>query len=170
MTALQALPISSQTAAEISRIMGQYPDDKKKSALLPVLHLVQHDTNGWLSIENMDKVAALLGITPIEVYEVATFYTMFRIEPVGKYVIEVCQTGPCMICGAEKLVSYIENKLGIRVGQTTPDNLFTLKTVECLGACGYAPMFQIGETYFEHLTEQKVDEILDGLASSSKNQ
>jgi NADH-quinone oxidoreductase subunit E len=118
----------------------------------------------------MNKVASLLDITPIEVYEVATFYTMFRVEPVGKYVIEVCQTGPCMICGAEKIVSYIEQKLRIRVGQTTPDNLFTLKTVECLGACGYAPMFQIGETYYEHLTEQKVDEILDALASSSKNQ
>jgi NADH-quinone oxidoreductase subunit E len=170
MTALQALPISGQTSAEISRIMGQYPEDKKKSALLPVLHLIQQETDGWLTIENMNKVASLLDITPIEVYEVATFYTMFRVEPVGKYVIEVCQTGPCMICGAEKIVSYIEQKLRIRVGQTTPDNLFTLKTVECLGACGYAPMFQIGETYYEHLTEQKVDEILDALASSSKNQ
>lgn len=166
MTTLQELQVSNQTAAEISRIMDQYPADKKKSALLPVLHLVQHETDGWLTIETMDKVAALLEITPIEVYEVATFYSMFRIEPVGKYVIEVCQTGPCMICGSEKIVSYIENKLGIKVGQTTPDKLFTLKVVECLGACGYAPMFQIGETYYEHLTEQKVDEILDSLASA----
>lgn len=166
MTTLQELQISSQTAAEIARIIDQYPADKKKSALLPVLHLVQHETDGWLTIKTMDKVAALLEITPIEVYEVATFYSMFRIEPVGKYVIEVCQTGPCMICGSEKIVSYIEKKLGIKVGQTTPDNMFTLKVVECLGACGYAPMFQIGETYYEHLNEQKVDEILDSLAAA----
>lgn len=166
MTTLQELQISSQTAAEIARIIDQYPVDKKKSALLPVLHLVQHETDGWLTIKTMDKVAALLEITPIEVYEVATFYSMFRIEPVGKYVIEVCQTGPCMICGSEKIVSYIEKKLGIKVGQTTPDNMFTLKVVECLGACGYAPMFQICETYYEHLNEQKVDEILDSLAAA----
>ena len=166
MTTLQELQISSQTAAEIARIIDQYPSDKKKSALLPVLHLVQHETDGWLTIKTMDQVAALLEITPIEVYEVATFYSMFRIEPVGKYVIEVCQTGPCMICGSEKIISYIEKKLGIKVGQTTPDNMFTLKVVECLGACGYAPMFQIGETYYEHLNEQKVDEILDSLAAA----
>jgi NADH-quinone oxidoreductase subunit E len=166
MTTVQELQVSSQTSAEIARIIDQYPSDKKKSALLPVLHLVQHETDGWLTIKTMDQVAALLEITPIEVYEVATFYSMFRIEPVGKYVIEVCQTGPCMICGSEKMISYIEKKLGIKVGQTTPDNMFTLKVVECLGACGYAPMFQIGETYYEHLNEQKVDEILDSLAAA----
>jgi NADH-quinone oxidoreductase subunit E len=167
MTHLHDLPISTRAAEEINKILLQYPEDKRKSALLPILHVVQNETDGWLQIETMNKVAALLQIKPIEVYEVATFYTMFRIEPVGKYVIEVCQTGPCMICGAEKLVSYLEKKLGIQVGQTTPDGQFTLTTVECLGACGYAPMFQIGETYYENLTEEKVDEIL---ASLSKNE
>lgn len=168
MTHLQNLPIGTQAAAEISRILAQYPEDKKKSALLPILHVVQNETDGWLQIDTMNKVAALLQIKPIEVYEVATFYTMFRIEPVGKYVIEVCQTGPCMICGAEKLVNYLENKLGIKVGQTTSDGLFTLTTVECLGACGYAPMFQIGETYYENLTEEKVDEILAALSTNER--
>ncbi len=88
---------------------------------------------------------------------------MYNMKPVGHILIEVCQTGPCMICGAEKIVEYIEKKLNIKVGETTADKMFTLKTVECLGACGYAPMFQIGETYYEHLTEEKVDEILDKL-------
>jgi NADH-quinone oxidoreductase subunit E len=169
MTPLQDLQLNKKAEAEILRILAQYPPERKKSALLPVLHIVQNETEGWLKIATMDKVASLLEIKPIEVYEVATFYTMFRIEPVGKYVIEVCQTGPCMICGAEKLIAWLESKLGIKVGETTNDGLFTLKTVECLGACGYAPMFQIGETYYENLTESKVDEILASLAEKAKS-
>ncbi|MCE2788425.1 MAG: NADH-quinone oxidoreductase subunit NuoE [Saprospiraceae bacterium] len=169
MTNLQELSISTEAAENVRRIISQYPADKKKSALLPVLHIVQNETEGWLTINTMDNVAKLLEITPIEVYEVATFYSMYHIEPVGKHVIEVCQTGPCMICGSEKLVHYLEKKLGILVGQTTPDGMFTLKTVECLGACGYAPMFQIGETYYENLTEEKVDQILDSLLSATSS-
>ena len=169
MTNLQELSISTEAAENVRRIISQYPADKKKSALLPVLHIVQNETEGWLTIKTMDNVAKLLEITPIEVYEVATFYSMYHIEPVGKHVIEVCQTGPCMICGSEKLVHFLEKKLGILVGQTTPDGMFTLKTVECLGACGYAPMFQIGETYYENLTEEKVDQILDSLLSATSS-
>lgn len=155
---------SQKSLTEIDKIIKQYPKEHKKSALLPVLHVVQKET-GWLSVDTMDKVATILEIKPIEVYEVVTFYTMYFTKPVGKYVIDVCQTGPCMICGSEKIVKYIENKLGIKVGETTPDNLFTLRTVECLGACGYAPMLQIEEQYYENLTEEKVDQIIQELGS-----
>lgn len=154
-----SLIFSQDSMAEIDRLLTHYPPSRKKSALLPVLHVVQKEC-GWLSVPAMDKVAEILSIKPIEVYEVATFYSMYHTEPVGKYVIEVCQTGPCMICGADKIISYIADKLGIKVGETTKDGLFTLKTVECLGACGYAPMFQIGEEYFENLTFEKIDEII----------
>jgi NADH-quinone oxidoreductase subunit E len=106
-------------------------------------------------------VASLLKIEPIEVYEVATFYSMYNLKPVGRYVFEVCQTGPCMLNGSDAIIKYIGDKLGIRPGETTSDGLFTLKTVECLAACGYAPMMQFGKTYREHLTKEKVDQIID---------
>jgi NADH-quinone oxidoreductase subunit E len=106
-------------------------------------------------------VAGLLNLTPIEVYEVATFYSMYNLKPVGKYVFEVCQTGPCMLRGSDDIIGYIKEKLAIGVGETTTDGMFTLKTVECLGACGYAPMMQLGKFYKEHLTREKVDGIIE---------
>jgi NADH-quinone oxidoreductase subunit E len=109
----------------------------------------------------MDYVAERLSITPIEVYEVATFYTMYNLKPIGKYLFEVCQTGPCMLRGSDDIIAYIGEKLGIKPGQTTEDGMFTLKTVECLGACGYAPMMQLGKFYREHLTKEKVDHIIE---------
>lgn len=163
MTETPQLEFSPETMLEVSRIVSQYPADRQKSALLPVLHIAQVEFGGWLSPEAMDYVARLLHLHPIEVYEVATFYSMYNTKPVGRVVIEVCQTGPCMICGAEKIVDYISKKLNIKVGETTPDKMFTLKTVECLGACGYAPMFQIGEKFYEHLTEEKVDRIMEDM-------
>lgn len=169
MSAFPNVKISADSQKEIDGYIAQYPPDKIKSAVLPVLHIVQNDNGGWLSQESMDYVANLLSIAPIEVYEVATFYSMFHTEPIGKVLIEVCHTGPCMICGAEKIMKYIEDKLNIKVGQTSADGMFTLKGVECLGACGYAPMFQIGETYYEHLTNEKVDEILDDLRSQKQS-
>ena len=114
-----------------------------------------------LTVEQMDEVARILEILPIEVYEVATFYTMFNLKPVGKYILEVCQTGPCMLRGSDQIIEYIKNKLGIQNGETTPDGLFTLKTAECLGACGYAPMMHLGKHYQEFLTPEKVDKILE---------
>jgi NADH-quinone oxidoreductase subunit E len=126
-----------------------------------VLHLAQQEFGGWLDVSTMDYVASLLQLQPIEVYEVATFYSMYNLKPVGKYVFEVCQTGPCMVNGSDNIIDYIKQKLGIGVGETTTDGLFTLKTVECLGACGYAPMMQMGKTYREHLTKEKVDAIID---------
>ncbi len=146
---------------EFNRLVARYPEGKQKSALLPVLHLAQDSFGGWLSSDTMDYVAELLQITPIEVYEVATFYSMYNLKPVGKYMFEVCQTGPCMLRGSDDIVAYIGEKLGIKPGETTTDGLFTLKTVECLGACGYAPMMQLGKHYREHLTKEKVDSIID---------
>ena len=152
---------SESQLAEFNRLVARYPEGKQKSALLPVLHLAQDNFGGWLSSETMDYVAELLNITPIEVYEVATFYSMYNTKPVGKYMFEVCQTGPCMLRGSDDIIAYIEKTLGIKPGETTTDGLFTLKTVECLGACGYAPMMQLGKHYREHLTKEKVDAIID---------
>lgn len=155
------IQFSEEKLAKVKEIIARYPEGKQKSALLPVLHVAQDTFGGWLSTETMDYVASLLQITPIEVYEVATFYSMYNLKPVGKYMFEVCQTGPCMINGSDNIVAYITDKLGIRPGETTADGMFTLKTVECLGACGYAPMMQLGKTYREHLTKEKVDAIID---------
>ncbi|HTQ28032.1 MAG TPA: NAD(P)H-dependent oxidoreductase subunit E [Puia sp.] len=155
------IQFSEEKLAKVREIIARYPEGKQKSALLPVLHLAQDSFGGWLSTETMDYVAGLLQLEPIEVYEVATFYSMYNLKPVGKYVFEVCQTGPCMLNGSDQIIEYIKGKLGIAVGETTPDGLFTLKTVECLGACGYAPMMQMGKTYREHLTREKVDAIVD---------
>ena len=150
---------SEEALTLINRLIGQYPEGNQKSALLRVLHLAQAEF-GWLSTPVMDYVARILHIQPVEVYEVATFYSMYDTKPVGKVKMEVCRTGPCMIEGAEKIVAYIEKKLGIKDGETTADGRFTLKTVECLGACGYAPMMQVGEHYHEHLTEEKIDQFI----------
>jgi NADH-quinone oxidoreductase subunit E len=152
---------SEQKLAEVQQIIQRYPEGKQKSALLPVLHLAQEEFGGWLDVPVMDYVAELLNIAPIEVYEVATFYSMYNMRPVGKYVFEICQTGPCMLRGSDDIIDYIKSKLGIHVGETTEDGLFTLKTVECLGGCGYAPMMQLGKTYREHLTPERVDAIIE---------
>ncbi|HZK64054.1 MAG TPA: NAD(P)H-dependent oxidoreductase subunit E [Puia sp.] len=146
--------------ARVKELISHYPEGKQKSAILPVLHLAQDNSGGWLSTETMDYVAELLHILPVEVYEVATFYSMYNMKPVGKYIFEVCQTGPCMINGSDEIIQYIQDTLNIKVGETSSDGLFTLKTVECLGACGYAPMMQMGKFYREHLTKEKVDAII----------
>lgn len=146
--------------ARVKELISHYPEGKHKSAILPILHLAQENSGGWLSTETMDYVAELLHILPVEVYEVATFYSMYNMKPVGKYIFEVCQTGPCMINGSDEIIQYIQDTLNIKVGETSSDGLFTLKTVECLGACGYAPMMQMGKSYREHLTKEKVDAII----------
>jgi NADH-quinone oxidoreductase subunit E len=145
---------------ECKRLVARYPEGKQKSALLPVLHLAQESFDGWLSTETMDYVASVLSIEPIEVYEVASFYSMYNLKPVGQFVFEVCQTGPCMISGSDNIITYIQQQLDIKPGETTKDGIFTLKLVECLGACGYAPMMQVGKIYKEHLTKEKVDAII----------
>lgn len=154
------MTFSTEQLNKVQEIIGRYPEGKHKSALLPILHMAQEAHGGWLDTEAMDYVASILDLKPIEVYEVATFYTMYNLAPVGKYIFEVCQTGPCMLRGSDEIIKYIEEKLGIRDGQTTADGLFTLKVVECLGACGYAPMMQMGKIYKEHLTKERIDEIV----------
>lgn len=155
------MQFSDQKLKEVQDIVARYPQGKQKSALLPVLHLAQQEFGGWLDVPVMDYVASLLQIDPIEVYEVATFYSMYNLKPVGRYMFEVCQTGPCMLNGSDDIINYIGEKLGIKPGQTTNDGMFTLKTVECLGACGYAPMMQMGKTFREHLTKEKVDAMIE---------
>lgn len=155
------MKFSEDKLAKVSEIIARYPEGKQKSALLPLLHLAQDEFGGWLSADTMDYVAELLSITPIEAYEVATFYSMYNLKPVGKYMFEVCHTGPCMVRGCDDIINYITEKLGIKAGETTQDGLFTLKTVECLGACGYAPMMQLGKFYREHLTKERVDAIIE---------
>lgn len=157
---------SQENLDKVQKIIARYPEGRQKSALLPVLHLAQEQF-GWLSTETMDYVASLLQITPIEVYEVATFYSMYHLEPVGKYVFEVCQTGPCMVRGCDEIIEYIGDKLSIKPGETTADGMFTLKLVECLGACGYAPMMQMGKHYKEFLTKEKVDAIIEECRAKS---
>ena len=154
------IQFSEDKLKEVKDLISHYPQGKQKSALLPVLHIAQEEFGGWLDAPVMDYVAELLQLQPIEVYEVATFYSMYNLKPVGKYMFEVCQTGPCMLNGSDDIIAYIENTLGIKPGETTTDGLFSLKTVECLGACGYAPMMQFGKTYREHLTREKIDTII----------
>ena len=162
-----SVQFSQEKLNRVNELMSRYPQGKQKSALLPVLHLAQQEFGGWLDVSTMDYVASLFNIHPIEVYEVATFYSMYNLKPVGKYIFEVCQTGPCMVNGSDNIIEYIKQKLNIGAGETTADGLFTLKTVEFLGACGYAPMMQLGKTYREHLTKEKVDQIINECVNNS---
>ena len=161
------MQFSEEKLNKVKEIVARYPDGKQKSAVIPVLHLAQEEFGGWLSAEAMDYVASLLSLEPIEVYEVATFYSMYNLKPVGKFLFEVCQTGPCMVNGSDDIIDYIKQKLGINVGETTTDGMFTLKTVKCLGACGYAPMMQMGKFYREHLTKERVDQIIEECRAKS---
>ena len=149
-------------------IINRYPKGKQKSALLPILHLAQAEFGGWLSPETMDYVASILNIKSIEVFEVASFYSMYNLKPMGKCILEVCQTISCWLNGAEDIVKYIEKKLNIKVGETTKDGMFSLKVAECLGSCGTSPMLQCGASYHENLTYEKVDALLENYKSENK--
>lgn len=162
------IKFSDEAMETVNKIISRYPSDKRKSALIPVLHIAQAEFGGWLSPETMDYVASVLNIKPIEVFEVASFYTMFHLKPVGKVVLDVCQTSSCWLMGAEDIVKYIEKKLNIKPGETTKDGMFTLKMVECLGSCGTAPMMQCGASFHENLTYEKVDKILDSYRAEGK--
>jgi NADH-quinone oxidoreductase subunit E len=165
---IQKVQFSEEAMQAINTIIGRYPAKHKKSALIPVLHIAQAESDGWLSAPVMDKVASLLEIQSIEVYEVASFYSMFNLKPVGKYLLEVCRTTPCMLRGSDELIAYFEKKLGIKDGQTTKDGMFTLKSVECLGSCGTAPMLQCGADYHENLDQAKADALLEKLRAENK--
>jgi len=162
------IKFNADTLALVQKITERYPEGKQKSALLPVLHIAQATFNGWLSTPVMDYVATLLNIKPIEVYEVASFYSMFNLKPVGNCLIEVCRTSSCWLLGAEDIVKHIEQKLGIKEGETTKDGMFTLKTVECLGSCGTAPMMMCGAQFYENLTFEKVDSTLNEIKANGK--
>jgi NADH-quinone oxidoreductase subunit E len=160
-TTSQPVKLSEKTLARIEELKSRFPEGKKKSALLTILHEVQDENDHWLSVEAMDKVAEVLGILPIEVYEVVSFYTMYNQHPVGKYMFEFCRTSCCAIRGAEDLMDYTLAKLGVKEGEVTPDGLFSVKGTECLGACGYAPMLQLGDYYHEFLTPEKMDAFIE---------
>ncbi|MFQ5455573.1 MAG: NADH-quinone oxidoreductase subunit NuoE [Nitrospirota bacterium] len=148
---------------EVKKIIGYYPE--KRSALIPLLHFSQ-DELGYISEDVMVYLAKILDLTPAQVYEVATFYTMFNLKPVGRYLIQVCRNISCSLLGAESLIDYLKERLGIDVGETTPDGMFTLKTVECLASCGTAPVIQINNDYYENLDKKKVNDILERLSGS----
>lgn len=147
--------------ARAELILSKYPANYKMAAIIPLLDLAQRQHGGWLPIAAMDRVAKLVDQYPIKVYEVATFYTMFNRTKVGKYFIQLCGTTPCMVCGSEEIKKAIEDHLGIKEGDTTPDGMFTLREVECLGSCANAPMIQLNDDYYECLTPKSVVELLD---------
>ena len=165
---MNTITFSDETLALVERMIKRYPEGRQKSALIPLLHIAQAEFDGWLSAPVMDYVASILKIQSIEVYEVASFYSMFNLKPVGKCVIEVCRTSSCWLLGAEDIIEHIKNKLHISEGETTADGMFTLKTVECLGSCGTAPMLQCGAKYHENLTLEKVDNLLNDLKLDGK--
>jgi NADH-quinone oxidoreductase subunit E len=168
MTNGKEIKFSDESLALVQRMIKRYPEGKQKSALIPVLHIAQAEFDGWLSGPVMEYVASLLNILPVEVFETASFYSMFNLKPVGKCVIEVCRTSSCWLVGAEDVITHLEKKLNIKVGQTTSDGMFTLKSVECLGSCGTAPMMQVGADYYENLTLSKVDTLVEKFRSEGK--
>jgi len=154
--------LSIDSLNQVQREIAKYPTERKSSAVMAALRIAQEE-HGSLTVPLMDYIAELLEMRPIAVYEVATFYSMYDLKPVGKHKICICTNVSCMLCGSDQIVKHLENRLGIKLGETTADGKITLKEVECLGACVDAPMFQIGNTYHERLTPQRVDEILAGL-------
>lgn len=152
--------INEDSRADIDRWVAKYPADQKQSAVMAALRIVQDQNGGWLTTELMDAVADYLDMPKIAVYEVASFYSMYEHKPVGKHKICVCTNVTCMLRGSDSIVSHLKERLGIGFGEVTEDGRFSLKEVECLGACGNAPMFQVGNHYYEDLTPEKVDAIL----------
>lgn len=155
--------ISSESRADIDNWVAKYPPEHKRSAVMAALRIVQDQNGGSLTPELIDAVAEYLEMTSIAVYEVASFYSMYELKPVGRHKICLCTNVSCMICGSDDIYGYLQKKLGIGFGEITPDGRFSLKEVECLGACGGAPMMQIHNQYYENLTPERIDEILAGL-------
>lgn len=156
--------LSEHARHEIDHWLAKFPPDQKRSAVLAALREVQHENHGYLTVELMDAVAQYLGLEPIDVYEVASFYSMFETRPVGRHSIAVCTNISCMLRGADDIVAQVEKKLGVKLGESTPDGRFYLKPEEeCLAGCCGAPMMQVDHVYHEHLTPERVDQILDAL-------
>ena len=164
MSARKSDLLSAHARAEIDHWLTRYPADRKQSAVLAALREVQHENGGYLTTELMDAVADYLDMPPIAVYEVASFYSMFELKPVGRHNIAVCTNISCMLRGGDTVLAHIERKLGIKLGESTPDGKFYLKKEEeCLAACCGAPMMQVNHVYYEHLTPEIVDQVLDSL-------
>jgi NADH-quinone oxidoreductase subunit E len=149
---------------QMDKWIAKYPHGQTQSAVIPCLHILQDANGGWLSQPVMNALAEYLSMPAISVYEVATFYSMFELKPVGEHKLCVCTNISCMLCGSADIMTHLENKLGIKPGETTEDGRFTLKEVECLGACVGAPMMLLNKQYHEFLTPEKIDDILEGLA------
>ncbi|MBE0510285.1 MAG: NADH-quinone oxidoreductase subunit NuoE [Chromatiales bacterium] len=155
--------LSDASRAEIDVWIAKYPAAQKQSAVMAALRIAQDQNGGWLTQDLIDAVAAYLEMSPIAAYEVASFYSMYELSPVGQHKICVCTNISCMLRGSDEVVAHLQNRLGIKLGETSADGRFTLKEVECLGACVNAPMFQIASQYHENLTPEKIDAILDTL-------
>lgn len=158
-----AFIFNEENQKQIVKILAKYPADRKKSAVMPLLDLAQRQNNNWVSKDVIACIAQILEIPEIKVYEVASFYTMYNLKPVGKYLIQFCKTTPCMLRGIDKIIKACEKKFGITMDQTTVDKLFTFKEVECLGACVNAPIVQINDDFLEDLTEENFLKILEDL-------
>jgi len=159
----QKFEFSPENVARAQARIAKYPEGRQASAVLPLLDLAQRQNGGWVSREAMTYIADMLGMAEIRVYEVATFYTMVNLQPVGKYLIQLCRTTPCWLCGSDDLRDACKDVLGIGVGESTADGMFTLVEVECLGACVNAPMVQINDDFYEDLSAGRMKEILDML-------
>ena len=155
--------LSAESRAEIDIELAKYPDDQRQSAVMAALRIAQDANGGWLPRELMDAVADYLGMPPIAVYEVATFYSMYELKPVGRHKICVCTNISCLLRGSEEVVAHLRERLGIGLGETTDDGRITLKEVECLGACANAPVAQVGHDYIEELTPEKLDQLIEGM-------
>jgi NADH-quinone oxidoreductase subunit E len=155
--------LSEHVRAEIDRWITRYPADQKRSGVMQALTFAQDDNNGYLTTEVMDAVADYLGMARIAVYEVVSFYTMYNTDPVGKHVLNVCTNISCMLSDSDKIVQHLKKRLEINFNETTPDQKFTLRQVECLGACANAPVMHVANKYYENLTPEKIDRILDEL-------
>lgn len=149
--------------AEIDRHIAKYPAEWKQSAVMPALTVVQEWNGGWLTPELMDDVAAYLHMPPVAVYEVATFYAMYDLEPMGRHKVCVCNSVSCMLCGSEELIEHVQRKYGVQPGETTGDGKFTFKEVECLGACRHAPAVLVGKAYHENLSAAALDKLIEEL-------
>jgi len=159
-----SVQLSAHVREEIDHWVAKFPPDRKRSAVISALHAVQHENDGFLTAELMDAVAAYLGLPPIQVYEVATFYSMFETKPVGRHHLSVCTNISCMLRGSQEVVDYVEKKLGIKTGESTPDGRIYLKREEeCLAACTGAPMLMVDHVFHENLTPERIDKILDEL-------
>jgi NADH-quinone oxidoreductase subunit E len=168
--AAEAGALSADVREEIDRWVAKFPEGRQRSAVIAALHAAQHENHGHLTTEQMNAIAAYLNLPPIQVYEVASFYSMFETKPVGRHSISVCTNVSCMLRGADEIVAHVEKKLGIRTGESTPDGRFYLKREEeCLAACCGAPMMMVDHVYYEDLTPARVDDVLDRIANSDGN-